>query len=129
MVVDTSVFIAVLKAESDAEDLEKILARTARLAVSAANHVETVMVLAGKEANPNLEKFDLFLEQMDIEIEPVTRELAVLARQAFLRYGKGRHPARLNYGDCFSYALAVERNEPLLFKGEDFVLTDVLKVR
>ena len=67
------------------------------------------------------------LHAIEIVIEPVTEVDAILARDAFLRYGKGRHPARLNFGDCFSYALAKRLGEPLLFKGDDFILTDVLR--
>ena len=125
MVVDTSVLVAVVRHEPDADQWDETLAKYARLKLSAANYVETVMVLAGRNSNPDLHGFDFYLERMNIEIEEVSEPIAKLARKAFLRYGKGRDPARLNYGDCFSYALAVYLDEPLLYKGNDFTLTDV----
>ena len=70
---------------------------------------------------------DLFLEEAEIELVPVTPEQTAVARLAWRRYGKGNHPAALNFGDCFAYALAQETGEPLLFKGEDFLLTDVVR--
>ena len=127
MVVDSSVVIAILKVEDDAEDWKLRLADIQKLRMSAASYVETVMVLAGRQNSPDLSIFDRFLRGSEIDIEPVTEQDALLARDAFLRFGKGRHPAGLNFGDCFSYALSQRLREPLLYKGDDFTLTDVLR--
>ena len=127
MVVDSSVVIAILKAENDAEDWKLTLAEVPTLRISAASYVEVVMVLAGKQTLPDLSVLDRFLLGSDVRIEAVTKQDALLARDAFLRFGKGRHPARLNFGDCSSYAWSQRMQEPLLYKGEDFKLTDVLR--
>ena len=82
--------------------------------------------IAGRQSSPGLSVLDRFLLGSEIRIEAVTEEDALIAREAFLRLGKGRHPARLNFGDCFSYALSRRLGEPLLFKGDDFALMDVL---
>ena len=128
MVVDTSVLVAILKKEHGYEDFAVALARSRQPMLSSANYLEVIMVLAGRQPEPNLEGFDQFLPDAGIEIAPVTMAIAQEARVAFLRYGKGRHPARLNFGDCFSYALAKNRDEPLLFKGNDFTHTDVKRI-
>ena len=101
MVVDSSVVIAVLRNENDAGHGEAILARSAQLVLSAANYVYTVMVLVGKQTAPQPDGLEQSLRNTDIRIEPVTEQDASIARDAFIRYGKGRHPAGLNYGDCF----------------------------
>nr|WP_246522168.1 type II toxin-antitoxin system VapC family toxin [Neoroseomonas terrae] len=93
--------------------------------VSAATVVETAMVAEGRTGPAMGAELDELLGSMRAEIVPFTAEHAALARDAWRRYGKGRHPAGLNLGDCFSYALAKARNEPLLFKGDDFARTDV----
>ena len=128
MVVDTSVLVAILKKEHGYEDFAVALARSGQPMLSSASYLEAIMVLAGRQPEPNLEGFDQFLSDAGIEIAPVTMAIAQEARVAFLRYGKGRHPARLNFGDCFSYALAKNRDEPLLFKGNDFTHTDVKRI-
>ncbi len=128
MIVDTSVLVAIVKREPDAESWERKLAEYARLRLSAASYLEAVMVIAGTERELDLSRFDRFLQEMRIEIEVVDEDQVRVAREAFLRFGKGRHPARLNYGDCFSYALAVVRDEPLLFKGYDFSKTDAPRI-
>ena len=127
MVVDSSVVIAVLRDENDASDWEAKLVGSARLVLSVANYVGIVMVLVGRQREPQLDGLERFMLDAEIQIEPMTEQDALLARDAFLRYGKGRHRARLNFGDCFSYALAQRLREPLLFKGNDFIFTDVLK--
>jgi ribonuclease VapC len=93
--------------------------------MSTASLVETAIVLEVRKAQPALVELDRFIERSSIVLEPVTVNQAALARDAFHRYGKGRHPAQLNFGDCFVYALAAAANEPVLFKGNDFSLTDI----
>ena len=125
MIVDTSAVLAVLFDEPDAERYVRALAGAARCRMSVANFLETAVVLesrAGAAAGPNL---DLLLERAPIELEPVTPEHAQAARRAWQRFGRGNHRAALNFGDCFAYALAEATREPLLFKGQDFALTDI----
>lgn len=125
MIVDSSALIAILFQEPDARRYADALALEARPAASAVTFVETAMVAEGRGGAPSGEEFDLFLAETAIEVVPVGAQQARLARDAWRRYGKGRHPAGLNLGDCFAYALAKERDEPLLFKGDDFARTDV----
>ena len=125
MIVDTSAVLAVLFDEPDAERYVRALAGAARCRMSVANFLKTAVVLetrAGAAAGPNL---DLLLERAPIELEPVTPEHAQAARRAWRRFGRGNHRAALNFGDCFAYALAEATREPLLFKGQDFALTDI----
>ena len=125
MIVDTSAVLAVLFDEPDAERYARALAGAPRCRMSVANFLEAAVVLesrAGAAAGPDL---DLLLERTPIELEPVTREHAQAARRAWRRFGRGNHPAALNFGDCFAYALAEATREPLLYKGEDFALTDI----
>lgn len=93
--------------------------------VSAATLVETAVVMESRQGEAAVRELDLLVARAGLQVEPVTPEQADLARLAWRRFGKGRHPAGLDYGDCFSYALSRERGEPLLFKGQDFTLTDV----
>ncbi len=93
--------------------------------MSAANFLEAALVLEGRAGEERGGDLDRFLESTGVELEPVTVEQARRAREAWRRYGKGNHPAGLNFGDCFAYALADATREPLLFKGEDFALTDI----
>ena len=93
--------------------------------MSAANYVE-VAIVARSRGQIGRELVDATLDKVEVEIVPVSTELARVAADAFASYGRGRHPARLNYGDCFAYALAKIRNEPLLFKGNDFSQTDLV---
>ena len=125
MIVDTSAVLAVLFDEPDAERYVRALAGASRCRMSAVNFLEAAIVLesrAGAAAGPNL---DLLLERAPIELEPVTLEHAQAARRAWRRFGRGNHRAALNFGDCFAYALAEATREPLLFKGQDFALTDI----
>ena len=125
MIVDTSAVMAVLFEESDAERYDQAIAEAQSCRMSVANFLEAATVLEsrrGIEAGRNL---DAYLQESRIVLEPVTVEQAHAARQAWRRFGRGNHAAALNYGDCFAYALAVVTREPLLFKGEDFALTDV----
>jgi ribonuclease VapC len=125
MVIDTSALVAILTAEADARRLIETLDSTESRLLSAANLVEVSIVIESRFGPEGVRDLDLFLARADIEIVPVDAEQATVARHAYSRFGKGRHPANLNYGDCFAYALAITRNEPLLFKGEDFAQTDV----
>jgi ribonuclease VapC len=125
MIVDSSAIIAILESEPEADAMQKALDRTPIHTISAVNYVETAIVIDGR-GDPILSRgFDNFLFETRISIESVTPEQARLAREAYRDFGKGRHRAGLNLGDCFSYALAKHKREPLLFKGDDFGKTDV----
>ena len=125
MIVDTSAVLAVLFNEPDARHYGEAIVQAQPCRMSAANLLEATIVLGGRTGDLSGRELDVFLEEAGIELEPVTVEQAQAARQAWRRFGKGNHPAALNYGDCFAYALAEVTREPLLFKGGDFPLTDV----
>lgn len=126
MVVDTSALIAILLAEPGYEGLEATLITVERPVMPATTLLEASMVAHGRvEQSGSIADLDELITDMDIDCIAVDRSLAVAARDAFTRYGKGIHPAGLNFGDCFSYALATARDEPLLFTGTDFSQTDV----
>jgi ribonuclease VapC len=125
MVVDTSALIAVLNNEPVSARIEAAMLAAPRLAVSAATLVEASIVADSKRQPDGMAELDLLLNALRIEIIPVVREHAMLARMAYRDYGKGRHPAGLNFGDCFGYALARALGEPLLFTGDDFSRTDM----
>lgn len=125
MVVDTSALMAILLQEEDARTYADAIAGASTV-MSAASYVELTIVALSRGLRGRAE-LEATLADALIEIVPVTIDQAQLAADAYERYGKGRHPAGLNFGDCFAYALARSRNEPLLFKGEDFALTDVLR--
>lgn len=125
MIVDTSAIVAILFEESEAERYHQAIVQAPHSRMSVANFLEAVMVLEGRSGLAAGRILDTYLQQARIVLEPVTVEQAHAARQAWRRYGRGNHPAALNYGDCFAYALAEVTREPLLFKGGDFVLTDV----
>lgn len=125
MVLDTSAVAAILFDEPEAAILDhKIVDDPVRL-MSAATFLEAAIVVEARLGDAGGREFDLWLHRAEIEILAVDAEQADLARRAWRRFGRGRHPAGLNYGDCFSYALAAMRDEPLLFKGDDFTKTDV----
>lgn len=127
MIVDTSAIIAVLKEETDAPRfLRALTISTEPKRISAANYLEAGVVVDANR-NPVLSRrLNDLVVQTAIEVEPVTREQAEIARAAYRDFGKGSgHPAELNFGDCFAYALAKSMGEPLLFKGDDFSRTDV----
>lgn len=117
--------MAMLLAEPEAAAFEDQVTRTDDVAISAATHVELTLVAAGRLGPEIWPEMDALLQRMGVEVIPFTAEHAALAREGFRRFGKGRHPAGLNFGDCFAYALARARNQPLLFKGDDFAHTDV----
>ena len=125
MIVDTSALIAILFAEVDAERFAHTLASADRCRISAANYVEVAIVVEAQTRDSGSREFDRFFQRSGIVIEPVTEEHAHLARQAYTQFGKGRHRAGLNFGDCFAYALAKATGELLLYKGEDFRKTDI----
>src|ERR1700729_2228179 len=130
MIVDTSVVIAVLKGESDGPRfLRALTVSTQPKRMSAANYLEAAIVVDANR-NPLLSRrLDDLIVQTEIRAEPVTLEQAQVARAAYRDFGKGSgHPAQLNFGDCFAYALAKSTREPLLFKGDDFSHTDVAVV-
>lgn len=125
MIIDTSAMVAILRGEPE----ELAFARTIYDAdisrMSVANYVELSMVVETQLGPTGMRQAELFFQRAGIVIEPVTVQHGELARQAFLDFGKGRHKAALNFGDCFSYALAKATGEPLLFKGGDFGQTDI----
>jgi ribonuclease VapC len=125
MVIDTSAIVAIALNEPDAAELEVRIADDPVRLISAATVLEATIVLETRLGDAGGREFDLWLLKIGAEIVPVDAEQADAARRAWRRFGKGRHAAALNYGDCFSYALALARGEPLLFKGEDFAKTDV----
>ena len=125
MIVDTSVIIAILRDESDAEELADALDSANVRRLSAASYVEAAVVTDGNRDPVLSRRLDSLLQQSLIDIEPVTVEQARIAREAYKDFGKGRHRAGLNFGDCFVYALAKDKGEPILCKGEDFKRTDL----
>jgi ribonuclease VapC len=125
MVVDTSALLAVLLREPTEARLLETLETGWPLRLSAASLVEAAIVVQSRLGDAGEARLDRLLQRLGVEIIPVTREHAEIARAGFRRFGKGRHPAGLNYGDCFSYALARALGEPLLFVGKDFAQTDV----
>ncbi len=128
MVIDTSAVVAILRQESGAESLLRRLTAAGSRRISAASLLETAIVLEGKSGERGGEQLDLFLARAQIEVAPVTVEQVRIARKAWRRYGKGSgHAAQLNFGDCFSYALARSLGEELLYKGADFAHTDVAR--
>ncbi len=128
MVIDTSAIAAILFGEVEAPRMEGVIADDPIRLVSAANLLEASLVVEGRYGDPGGRELDLFLHVAGVEVVSVTQAQVEIARRAFRRFGKGRHPARLNFGDCFAYALAKSSGEPLLFKGDDFTRTDVKAV-
>ena len=128
MIIDTSALVAILYAEEDAEQYARAMASSDRRMMSAGTYLETGIVIDRQRGAAAGRQLDAFLVRANVIIEPVTKEQADIARQAYLEFGKGVHPAGLNFGDCFSYALAKSSGMPLLFKGNDFALTDITPV-
>ena len=125
MIVDTSAILAILREEPEAEAFNAALLEAPHVAMSAATLLEVTMVTEGRAVPGIRSGVERLLAQSDMDIIPFTAEHAAIAADGWRRFGKGRHPAGLNLGDCFAYALAQSRNEPLLFKGADFSQTDV----
>jgi ribonuclease VapC len=122
VILDTSALIAVLQDEPNAEPLRQRLASAHHLAIAAPNWVELQIIAIARNLEPDLAEL---LDLLQPEIVAVDTELAALVVDGFRQYGKGQHPAGLNYGDCFAYALAKQRQEALLFVGHDFSQTDI----
>lgn len=127
MVVDSSVLIAILLAEPEAENYAKRLVDTDDIYISAVSIVESSMVIEYKKGEQGANQYDELLKIIVPTIVAFDSEQAKLARAAWRQYGKGRHPAKLNFGDCCSYAVAKYLNKPLLFKGDDFSKTDLIQ--
>lgn len=125
MILDTSALVAVLYREPEAPAFAQAIHDAESCRISVASYVELSMVVEQQLGPEGTRQAEAFFRRAGITIEPVTVEQGELARQAFLDFGKGRHKAALNFGDCFSYALAKATGEPLLFKGKDFPLTDI----
>ena len=129
MILDSSVLIAILRDEPEAAAFAAAIEHAAHCRMSAANYVEAA-IISDKSRDPIARhRFDDLVQEIGLTIEAVTHEQARIAREVYRDFGKGSgHPARLNFGDCFAYALAKDLGEPLLFKGADFAHTDVLRV-
>lgn len=128
MVIDTSAILAIALNEPDAALYEQCIVADSVRMISAATLLEVAMVLETRLGEAAGREFDLWLLKAAVDIVAVDADQIEVARRAWRRFGKGRHPAGLNYGDCFSYALAFTRAEPLLYKGGDFSKTDIGKV-
>jgi ribonuclease VapC len=125
MILDTSVVLAIVFGEPGFEVFVDAIASAPSCKISAASFVEASIVAESRIGDQGLRQCDSFFRTSRIAVEPVTEDQALLARQCYSDYGKGSHPAGLNFGDCFSYALAKATGEPILFKGEDFRQTDI----
>lgn len=128
MTIDTSAILAILFDEPERAALVDMIESHAERVMSAVSVLEAAMVLEGHGGDDRGTDLDLFLKRASIKIVPFDQEQLTLARRAFRRFGKGRHRAGLNFGDCAAYALAQWSGEPLLFKGDDFAATDVMRV-
>ena len=117
--------VTILCNEPEAPLFEEALERNATRLISAGTLLETSIVIEARFGEAGGRELDLLIHKAQIRIEPFDQEQAEIAREAYRTYGKGRHPAGLNYGDCFAYALSSARSEPLLYKGEDFSKTDI----
>jgi ribonuclease VapC len=128
VVIDSSVLIAILLAEPDAEYYANLLSEASDIYISAVSVFESSMVIESKKGEEGAKEYDLLLEIISPTIVAFDSQQANLARIAWQNYGKGRHPAKLNFGDCCSYAIAKYLNQSLLFKGDDFSKTDIQTV-
>ncbi len=128
MVIETSAIIAVLLNEADAVGIARAIESCSLRLLSAANFLEASIVIESRKGEAGGRELDLLIYRAAIEIVAVDQDQAEIARLAWRRFGKDRHPAGLNYGDCFAYALAKSRRLPLLFQGEDFSQTDITGV-
>lgn len=126
MIIDTSALIAILRAEPDAGEMARAIERAQIRRISAANWLETAVVIDGSRDPVASRRFDELVQTAELQVEPVTGDQARIARDAYRDFGKGSgHKAGLNFGDCFAYALAKSTGEDLLFKGNDFGHTDI----
>jgi len=126
MVVDSSALLAIILDEDEREVFEDLILRTPTVVMSVVAIVASTISLYGKRREPEAERLDDILATLRIDALGVDPNQGTLARQAFAQYGRRRHPAALNFGDCFTYALAKARNDSLLFKGDDFAKTDIV---
>lgn len=126
MILDTSAVIAILLEEPEAPRFADIVGEAESCAISAATFAEVSIIVETRKGDAGIRLWDSFFREAGIVVEAITEEHARTASQAWSRFGKGRHPAALNFGDCFSYALAKVADEPLLFKGNDFSQTDII---
>jgi ribonuclease VapC len=126
VIIDTSALVALLRAEPEADRYAQAIAAARMRSMSAANYLEAAIVIDASRDPVASRRFDELIRRADIQVEPVTREQADVARAAYRDFGKGSgHPAQLNFGDCLAYALAKVKGQPLLFKGMDFAQTGV----
>lgn len=128
MVIDTSALISIFFEEEDHAAIEDVIKESEVSRLSVASYLETSMVIQNRKGSHTVPFLDTYISLHAIKLESVTVEQIQVAQQAFARYGKGRHPAALNFGDCFTYALAKTKQELLLFKGNDFSQTDLPRV-
>lgn len=129
MVIDTSALFAILAGEPECAEFIKLIEAADSRCMSAGTLVEISIVIESRYGAEGLRDLDLFLATAGVEVVSIDGDQALAARRAFNRFGKGRHRAGLNFGDCFSYALAITLAQPLLFKGDDFGHTDVTAAR
>ncbi|RUT02454.1 ribonuclease VapC [Dulcicalothrix desertica PCC 7102] len=120
--------MAIIYAEPEELIFIQLINESEDCLLSAPSYVESSIVMGTKHGDQGVENLKLLIEALSIIIVPLSAEQAQLATEPFLKFGKGRHPAKLNMGDCFSYALAKSTNQPLLFKGNDFIYTDIDRV-
>ncbi len=125
MIVDSSAILAIVLREPDRFRYVDAMLDNAPRRMSIANWLETTMVVDRRGGAVSVSRFEDFLRHAQIELMPVSVSQAMIARRAWQTFGRGAHPAGLNYGDCFAYALAKETHEPLLFKGDEFAQTDI----
>jgi ribonuclease VapC len=125
VILDSSAIVAILRDEPEAAAMAQALQGADGCRVSAVTYVEAAIVIDSSRSPVSSRRFDDFFSQSGIVIESVSLKQAQIAREAYRDFGKGRHRAGLNFGDCFAYALAKDKGEPLLFKGDDFCHTDV----
>lgn len=128
MVIDTSVLLAILQDEPERRAFAEAIESAGSCSMSVANLVETSLVIESRFGAEGTSDLDQLVEKARIDLVPVDLEQLGIARRALSRFGKGRHPAALNFGDCFAYALSRSLGEPLLFKGDDFARTDLVPV-
>lgn len=128
MVIDPSAILAIIYAEPEAEPFLNLINQSDRCLLSSPGYVEISIVLGTRHGEKGVENLDRLLKSLSVTVVPFNPAQARKAADAFLKFGKGRHPAKLNMGDCFSYALAKDMGYPLLFKGNDFSQTDIDKV-
>jgi ribonuclease VapC len=125
VIIDSSAILAIVLEEPDQERFVDAILEAGSCRMSVSNWLEATMVVDRRGNALAIDRLEDFMQDAEIEVMPVSVSQGALARRAWRTYGRGVHPARLNYGDCFAYALAKETHEPLLFKGNDFAQTDV----